>query len=269
METSTSLGDFLRTRRAQLRPEDVGLADFGRRRVPGLRREELAQLAGVSPAYYTRLEQGLSQNASDAVLDAIARALRLDEHEREHLLDLARPTPPARRRPRPERLRPSVGQLVEALNVPALVIGRRMDVLAWNRRAHLLLAAHLPFEERPNLARMTFFDAHVRELFVDWGRQARETVACLRYLAGQHADDPALAELVGDLSMRSDEFASLWSKHQVRSCAFGRHDLHHPTLGVLTVDEESLELPDDPGQRMLLYSAEPGSPSEAAFQLLG
>jgi hypothetical protein len=233
-----------------------------------LRREELAQLAGVSAAYYTRLEQGQSQNASDSVLEAIARALRLDEHERAHLHDLARPAAPARRRARPERLRPGVAQLVSTLNVPALIVGRRMDVLTWNRAAQLLLAPHVPFTEPPNLAKAAFLDPHIRELFVDWPRQARETVACLRFLAGQHADDRGLAELIGELSMQSDEFATLWSKHHVQSCAFGRHDLHHPTVGVVTVDEESLELPDDPGQRMILYSAEPGSPSQAALQLL-
>jgi transcriptional regulator with XRE-family HTH domain len=268
MQTSTELGEFLRSRRAQLRPADVGLGEYGRRRVPGLRREELAQLAGMSAAYYTRLEQGQGGNASEAVLDALARALRLDDHERAHLHTLARPAAPARRRPRPERLRPGLAQLVSTLNVPALVLGRRMDVLTWNRRGHALFAPDDPYDEPPNLARLAFLDPSVRERFVDWPGQARETVACLRYLAGQHPGDRELTELIGELSVHSDEFASLWSRHRVRSCAFGTLNLRHPTLGVITVSEESLELPDDDGQRLLLYTAAPGSPSEAALHLL-
>ncbi len=276
METST-LGEFLRSRRAQLRPVDVGLGEYGRRRVPGLRREELAQLAGVSAAYYTRLEQGQGRNASDAVLDALARALRLDDHERAHLHALARPVAPARRRARPEKLRPGLAQLVATLNVPALVVGRRLDVLTWNRRGRALFgqdefgldsfgAGQSP--EPPNLARLTFLDPSIRELFVDWPVQARETVACLRQLAGQHPGDRTLTELIGELSMHSDEFAALWSRHRVRNCAFGTLDLRHPEIGVVTVQEEALELPDDAGQRLLLYTAAPGSPSEAALQLL-
>ncbi|WP_152364738.1 helix-turn-helix transcriptional regulator [Microlunatus speluncae] len=270
MQNSIGLGDFLRSRRAQLRPADVGLGEYGRRRVPGLRREELAQLAGVSPAYYTRLEQGQSRNASDVVLDALARALRLDDHERAHLHALARPTPPVRRRARPERLRPGLVQLVSTLNVPALVIGRRMDVLAWNRAGQALFDSTFAAGPGalPNLARITFLDPPVRDLFVDWPRQARETVACLRFLAGRHGDDPELTELIGELSLRSDEFAALWSRHRVQSCAHATLDLRHSQVGVMTVDEESLDLPDDPGQRLLLYTAAPGSPSEAALQLL-
>ncbi len=202
------------------------------------------------------------------MLDALARALRLDDHERAHLHTLARPATPTRRRARPERLRPGLAQLVATLNVPALVIGRRMDVLTWNRRGRALFGADDLAGELPNLARMTFLDPSVRELFVDWPAQARETVACLRYLAGQHADDRQLAELIGELSLHSDEFASLWSRHRVQSCAYTTLDLRHPVVGVITVAEESLELPDDAGQRLLLYTAAPGSPSEAALQLL-
>lgn len=276
MDQRTDLGDFLRSRRARLRPEDVGLVNFGgRRRVPGLRREELAQLAGVSLAYYTRLEQGQSQNASDAVLDAIATVLQLDDDERAHLYEQARPRLPARRRARPELLRDGVRQMVHGFDsVPALVVGRRSDVLAWNRLAHGLLAGHLPYEsadrpaERPNLARLVFLDPHTRELYVDWRAKARDAVAFLRTSAARHPDDPKLSELVGELAMHSEEFAALWSAHPVRECSFNVRDYQHPVVGRLTLRDELLKLPDDEGQRMVVYNAEPGSPAASALLLL-
>jgi transcriptional regulator with XRE-family HTH domain len=190
MNNGQELGEFLRSRRARLRPEDVGVTTYGgRRRVPGLRREELAQLAGVSVAYYTRLEQGQSPNASDAVLEAIAQVLALDEDEWAHLHRLARPEPRRRRRPRPERLRPEVRRMIDSFgDVPALVLGRRCDVLAWNPMAHALIAGHLAAdapvtpEDRPNAARLVFLDPHTRELYADWRRKCRDTVADLRRL---------------------------------------------------------------------------------------
>ncbi|MCO6004613.1 helix-turn-helix transcriptional regulator [Actinoallomurus purpureus] len=276
MDKRAELGEFLRSRRARLRPEDVGLTHYGgRRRVPGLRREELAQLAGVSVAYYTRLEQGQSQNASDAVLDAIARALNLDEGERAYLHGLARPTPAARRRPRPERIRPGVRLMIESFgNVPAMVIGRCTDALAWNRMAHALLAGHLDVEaperpaDRPNMARLLFLDPHTRELYADWRKKARDAVAYLRLAAGRYPDDPALTALVGELAMKSPEFAALWSAHPVGDCAYNTREYRHPLVGAFTLSEEVMPLPDDQGQRVMVWNAEPDSPSEAALRLL-
>ncbi|MCO5969476.1 helix-turn-helix transcriptional regulator [Actinoallomurus soli] len=276
MDKRPELGDFLRSRRARLRPEDVGLTHYGgRRRVPGLRREELAQLAGVSVAYYTRLEQGQSQNASDAVLDAIARALGLDEDERAYLHGLARPAPAARRRPRPERVRPGVRMMIESFgDVPAMVIGRCTDALAWNPMAHTLLAGHLDFgapdrpADRPNMARLLFLDPHTRELYADWRKKARDAVAYLRLAAGRYPDDPSLTALVGELAMKSPDFAALWSAHPVGDCAYNTREYRHPLVGALTLSEEVMPLPDDRGQRVMVWTAEPGSPSAAALRLL-
>jgi transcriptional regulator with XRE-family HTH domain len=274
---ATELGDFLRTRRARLRPTDVGLASYGARRVPGLRREELAQLAGVSVTYYTRLEQGQSQNASDDVLDAIARALRLDDDESAHLRDLARP---ARRRraakPRPETARPGTVQLISAMEgVAALAMDRCANVLAWNPLGHQLLAGHYAADSprsaanRPNLTRMLFLDPHTRELHTRWSEEAKRSVASLRLVAGRHPDDHRLAELIGELCMKSAEFSGLWSRHPVLNCTFGVKYFSHPVVGQLELQFEVLSLPDDSAHRILLYSAEPGTPSEAALRLLG
>lgn len=278
MNRLNDLGEFLRSRRAQLRPEQLGLVNHGRRRVAGLRREEVAQLAGVSVAYYTRMEQGHTDRASDAVLDAVARVLQLDGDANAHLHRLARGS----RRDRPrvrrqERLRPSIALMVEsftAAKVPALVIGRSTDVLAWNRLAHALLAGHLDLDapnhpvERPNIARMVFLDPHVRELYPDWKGKCRDTVDDLRLVAGRYQDDARLAELVGELSMKSPEFTALWNNHAVKACAYSTREFHHPLVGPLTLANELLVLPDDDGQRLALFHAEPGSPSEAALDLL-
>jgi transcriptional regulator with XRE-family HTH domain len=265
-----ALGEFLKTRRARIQPEDVGLEAFGRRRVPGLRREELAQLAGVSFDYYVRLEQGRSGHPSEAVLDAIARALRLDDAERAHLFDLSRPV--RRRRPSPaERVRPEVRRLIGALHdLPAMVIGRRMDVLAWNQLAAALVIdwGELPREQR-NTARHFFLDEGARELYVDWEEDARATVAWLRMAAGRHPDDAGLAELIGELSMKSEDFRRLWPRHDVREKTHGTKRLRHPIVGELTIGYESLPLPGDGDQTLVLYMAEPGSKSETALRLLG
>ncbi|MFC0599408.1 helix-turn-helix domain-containing protein [Streptomyces palmae] len=275
MDIPAELGDFLRSRRSRLQPEDVGLVSYGRRRVPGLRREELAQLAGVSVAYYTRLEQGQSQNASDAVLDSIARALRLTPDEHTHLRNLARPAGAARRpAPRPEHARRGTRQLVAALDVPALVLDARFDVLAWNRLGHALLAGHLaadsPYRpaDRPNTQRMLFLDPHTRELYPDWEGEARRAVSSLRLTAGERPDDRQLAELVGELTMNSPEFGPLWARHPVRKCAFGTKSFHHPLVGRLELDFEMARLPETGGQALMMFSARPGSPSEAALGLL-
>ena len=263
------LGLFLKSRRARVRPEDVGLQAYGRRRVTGLRREELAQLAGVSVDYYVRLEQGRAGHPSEGVLDAIARVLRLDDAERAHLFDLSRPV--RRRRSSPtERVRPGVRRLLETVpHLPAMVIGRRMDVLAWNRLAAALLAdwGTLPREQR-NTARHFFLDAGARELYSDWEESARATVAWLRLAAGRHPDDVGVAELIGELSMKSEEFRRLWPRHDVREKTHGTKRFQHPIVGSLTLAYESLALPGDGDQTLVVYTAEPGSSSETALRLL-
>ncbi|MFI9236758.1 helix-turn-helix domain-containing protein [Streptomyces cinnamoneus] len=278
MDTPAELGDFLRTRRAALRPEDVGLVPYGRtRRVPGLRREELAQLAGVSVAYYTRLEQGQAAGASDEVLDAIARALRLSADEHRHLRNLARPGRAARRRaPRPATAGAGVRQLVAAMSaVPAVIVDHRFDVLGWNPLGHALLAGHLDADspdrpaDRPNTQRLLFLDAHARELYPRWEAEARRAVSALRLAAGEHPEDRGLAELIGELTMKSEEFAALWSRHPVRDCTSGTKAFHHPVVGALELSFEMMRLPDTGGQGVIAFSAEPGSASEAALRLLG
>ena len=278
MNKKPRLGEFLRTRRAQLQPADVGLPDFGeRRRVPGLRRDELAQLAGVGLSYYTRLEQGSSLNASPEVLEALARALGLDEVERAHLHDLAsaprRTT--ARRRPAPERIGDATRQLVDALgDTPALVLGRRSDVLAWNRTGHALFAGHLDPriseqpDLRPNMARLVFLDAHTRDLFVDWPKKARNVVGKLRLAAGRHPDDPRLASLIGELTMKSPEFATMWAEHGVRKWALAEYRMHYPVVGRMELNLQSLNVPQEEGQRIVVATAGADTASAAALSLL-
>jgi transcriptional regulator with XRE-family HTH domain len=272
------LADFLQARRGQLRPEDVGLRTYGeRRRVPGLRREELAMLAGISAPYYTRLEQGQSRNASPEVLDAIASALRLDDSERAHLHDLAR-TPRRGRpsaRPRPERITPETSALLAAIGgVPALVLGRRSDVLAWNRQGHGLFAGHLDLDSpddpsrRPNMARLVFLDAHTRDLYTDWPAKARAVVGNLRLTAGRHPDDPLLAGLIGELTMRSPEFAMMWADHRVLACDVAAYEMRHPLVGTLTVTQQTLQSPQGNGPALVVATADPGSPSATALALL-
>ncbi len=271
-----ALGDFLRSRRARLSPEAAGIVSYGARRVPGLRREELAQLAGISATYYTRLEQGQSTNASESVVDAIARALGLDEDERTHLHDLAKPAPRVRRRPsRPEAARASTVRLIDAMtDVPAVVMGRRTEVLAWNRLGHALLAGHYDFTspsrpaDRPNMTRMLFLDCHTRELYARWDEEAARAVASLRLVAGRFREDRALAELVGELTLGSDEFAALWSAHPVLDCLSGAKHFRHPEVGDLELGFEMLHLAQDTGQRILTFTAAPGTGSEAALRLL-
>ncbi|MFE7028665.1 helix-turn-helix domain-containing protein [Streptomyces sp. NPDC057621] len=284
------LAEFLQARRSQLRPEDVGLRTYGeRRRVPGLRREELAMLAGISAPYYTRLEQGLSRNASREVLDAVASALRLDDSERAHLHTLA--SAPRRRgpgaRPRPERLTPATRALLAAVDgTPAVVIGRRSDVLAWNRPGHGLFAGHLDPDSpddpagpgsaggaggpgrRPNMARLVFLDAHTRDLYVDWPAKARAVVGNLRLTAGRHPDDPLLAALIGELTMRSRDFATLWADHRVLACDVADYEMRHPLVGTLTVTQQTLQSPQGDGPSLVVATADPGSPSAAALALL-
>jgi transcriptional regulator with XRE-family HTH domain len=270
------LGNFLRSRRSRLTPQDAGVQTFGeRRRVPGLRREELAQLAGVSVAYYTRLEQGVSRNASAGVLDALARALRLDADETAHLQVLAAPRRAARPRPKPDRVRPAVLTTLGALgDAPTMLINYRNDVLGWNPMGHALLGGHLPYcapdhpEDRPNMLRLVFCDPHMRELYADWKTKAEDAVNYLRLISGRNPDDPRLASLIGELSVASPEFARLWARHSVRQCRSGLRGFRHPLVGPLTLNEEVLELLNDGGQRLVVFSAEAGSASDAGLRLL-
>jgi transcriptional regulator with XRE-family HTH domain len=271
MAPKAELGEFLKSRRDRLRPEDVGLPSGGQRRVPGLRREELAMLAGVSVDYYVRLEQGRDLTPSESVLDALARALRLDDTERAHLIALARPpripftTPDAGST---TEVRPSVQMLLDGLDQPAFVLGRRMDILATNRMARALLT---DFDARPprerNHARWIFLDPATRELYVDWPVVARENVAILRHDAAQHPDDPELRELIGELSMASPEFRTWWAEHDVAVRNSGTKRYRHPVVGDMKIHFEAMRLADE-DQLLFIYSVEPGTPSQDAMRLL-
>lgn len=272
LDPRVELSEFLRTRRARLTPADVGLAEHGRRRrVPGLRREELAQLAGVSVAYYTRLEQGNGRNVSAEVLDAIASALQLSDAEHAHLLHLAKPTRQQRRAtPQRQQVRAALSELLAAMEgVPAYIWGRRTDVLAWNRTASAVFgdwAARTPQDR--NWARITFLDPASRELFVDWDAKAADVVGQLRLDAGQHPNDPLLAALIGELSVKSEDFRRLWAVHDVQRKSHGSMRLLHPLAGEFTLRYETFALATDQELALSTYHAEPGSASEEALRLV-
>jgi len=276
MDRRVMFGDFLRSRRSRFTPEDVGFTSYGERRVPGLRREELAQLAGMSPTYYTRLEQGRSHQASEPVIEALARALSLSPDERAYLHNLARP-PQAQPREasKPAVVRASTRQLIDTLTeVPAVVIGMRNEVLAWNTLGHLLLAGHLAADspdrpaDRPNLVRMLFLDPTHRALYPRWETAALCAVASLRLMVSRHRDDRELTGLIGELMVESEKFASLWSRHPVAGHAYGTRLLRHPEVGELTLELETMTLSQEPDHRVLMYSAVEGSPSRIALRLL-
>ncbi|MFF7476838.1 helix-turn-helix domain-containing protein [Streptomyces sp. NPDC008092] len=275
MNHNGELGDFLRSRRARLRPEDAGAAfSGGARRVPGLRREEVAHLAGVSTDYYARLEQGRHPHVSETVLEAVARALRLDDTERGYLFELARPRTSRRHRSRPARaprMRQPIHQMLDVLNdvSPALVLNHRSDVLGANHLAKALITDFdaLPHRDR-NLARFVLLHPAARDLYADWDRIAETFVASLRLAAGHHPDDPLLNELVGEMSIKVPEFSTWWAGHRVDQCAHGTQRLVHPVVGELTVSYETLALPADPDQSIVLYTTEPGSASAETLRLL-
>jgi transcriptional regulator with XRE-family HTH domain len=276
MDHNAELREFLRTRRARLRPEDAGVPVTGTpRRVPGLRREELAQLAGVSTDYYTRLEQGRQLNVSETVLDAVAGALRLDDTERGYLFELCRQgrRTRARLRPgRPQRVRPGLYSLLRTLDdagSPAFVIGHRMDILASNRLVRALITDFdaLPHRDR-NLVRFMFLDETARELYGDWEAYAADSVAALRLSAGRHPDDRQLNELVGELTIKSAEFRTWWADHNVREKTHGSKIYRHPLVGETTLSYENVIFPGDRDQTMCIYHAEPGSPAAEALRLL-
>jgi transcriptional regulator with XRE-family HTH domain len=271
---ANDLGGFLRSRRERLTPAEAGIGPgVTHRRVPGLRREELAELAGVSVGYYTRLEQGISGSASGAVIDALASALRLDPAEHEHVRTLAAPRRPTRPRARRTTLRPSVSELLAAMpGTPAVVIDHRADILAWNRLGHALLAGHVDVDApdtriRPNLARMLFLDPHHRALYLDWHAKAQVTVAALHQASARHPADPELEQLVGQLAVDSPEFARMWARRPVRTCSYYLRELDHPVVGRVTLANETVTLPDDDQQIGLFYAC-PGTPDADALALL-
>ncbi|MGV9803309.1 helix-turn-helix transcriptional regulator [Mycobacterium sp. NPDC003449] len=271
-EFEPRLSDFLRAARSRLTPEQAGITDASRRRVVGLRREELAMLAGVSVDYYTRLEQGRSKSASPGVLDAIANALRLDEAERLHLHTIARPSVARPRSAKPQRLHPATEALLDTLEAaikPAFVLGRRLDVLGQNRLAALLIAdfGAMPAAER-NQARFVFLEPHARELYTDWDEVAADTAAMLRMDAGRYPDDPLLGKLVGDLSIHSPEFRKLWARNRVHQRRTGVKGYRHPLVGDLTITYQAFTPGDDTDQTLMIYDTEPDSSSAHALQLL-
>lgn len=266
------LADFLRRARSQIDPQRAGLpADSRVRRVPGLRREEVARLAQVSTDYYTRLEQGRRIIPSAAVVEALARALELDQAGREHLLHLVGATPPPVRRPaQVQCARQGLHQLVDALHdTTALLLGRRTDVLAANRLACALLTDFdaLPARQR-NYTRWMFLDPDASERLVDWELQARAVVENLRLDAGRHLDDPATRALVSELTVASPLFARWWEEHHVSQRTFGDKRFRHPIVGELTLQYETLTMPGDPDQALFLYTAEPRSQAAETLGLL-
>ncbi len=273
VDTANELSLFLTSRRAKVTPEQVGLRSYGRRQVAGLRREEVASLAGVSVEYYKRLERGSAAGVSDGVLDALADALQLDDAERAHLFDLARATGPVAprggRRASPQQVRPVVQRIVDTIASPATVSNTRGDYLTANVLGRALYAPLFDSDDQPpNAARFTFLDAAAQEFFTDWDRAAKDLVAALRSEAGRNPYDRALTDLVGELSTRSEPFRKWWASQNVRYHQTGRKRLHHPVVGNLELDYEVMEVSADSGLRLAVFSPEPGSRSAEALDLL-
>jgi transcriptional regulator with XRE-family HTH domain len=275
VDNRTEVREFLSTRRAKLTPDQAGVPLYGqRRRVPGLRREEVAQLAGLSTDYYTRLEKGSLGGASDSVLEAIARALQLNDAERAHLFDLARAARAGarepRRRARAQQVRPSLQHLLDAMTTAAAFVRNgRLDILAINPLGSAFYTPVLATPERPaNLARYCFLDPSAEEFYPDWDEAADTTVALLRTEAGRDPYNRALTDLVGELATRSDAFRTRWARHDVRHHHTGVKRFRHPELGDLTVGFNATELAADPGLTLTVYTAEPGSSSEEKLRLL-
>jgi len=277
MDTSDAISDFLTTRRAKLTPSQVGLPDFGgRRRVPGLRREEVALVAGMSAEYYKRLERGNAAGVSEAVIDGVSRALQLDEAEHAHLYDLIRAanagTHPQRRAKttRTSQLTPGARQTIDAMStVPVYVQNGRLDAVATNRLGRALYSEMLDDGPHPaNAARFIFLDPRARSFYREWEAQTRQIVAVLRTEAGRSPYDRRLTGLVGELSTRSDLFRKLWGAHDVREHRTGLKLIHHPVVGDLDLTFQAMDLASDRGLQMIVFSAEPGTPSHERLQLL-
>jgi transcriptional regulator with XRE-family HTH domain len=274
MDEKAEVRDFLVTRRARISPETAGLPAYGgNRRVAGLRREEVAMLAGLSVDYYTKLERGNLAGASQGVLAGISRALQLDEAESEHLLDLARRAnagPIPRRKQPASRIRSSIRQVLDAIDdAPAWVRNARYDILATNTLARALLGPAFVDPARPaNLARFTFLDPAARTFWRDWELAASDAAAYLRTEAARNPHDKGLSDLIGELATRGAHFPPLWAKHDIRFHRTGHKLIHHPAVGDLDLSFEAMEFPSDPGLVLTVYTAEPGSPSADALQLL-
>lgn len=265
--TANALGEFLRARREQVQPEDVGLTSFGHRRTPGLRREEVAMLAGISTDYYLRLEQGRDRTPSVQVLEAIGRVLRLDEDQTTYLLALIRPTPRRRSRStRPQKVPTGTLRLIESLPMPAFVQSRYLDVLAANALARAL---------SPNLRlgvnrlRAALLDPAEAELHGDWENATAAAVGQLRATSGAETEDPRMVELVGELSLKSEFFRRVWARQDVVRPTGGPAQLHHPQVGDLTLHREKLTVAGTDGQVLVIYHAEAGTASADALALLG
>jgi transcriptional regulator with XRE-family HTH domain len=273
MDTKTEVRDFLTSRRAKITPGSAGLTSYGTRQVPGLRREEVATLAGVSVDYYNRMERGNLAGVSDGVLQAVAGALRLDEAERAHLFDLARASRDRaagqRRRPARRTVRPVVEWLIDAMTgAAAFVVNSRQDILAANQLGRAFYAPVLESPGPANMARFTYLDPRARGFFTDWNRTAKECVAALRTQAGRDPLDRDLSGLIGELSTQSEEFAALWATHDVRLHRKTEKNFNHPVAGELTLRYERLAVDGDPGLEIYAYIAEPGSRSAEAFNFL-
>lgn len=266
MDGHNALGAFLRARRGQLQPEQVGLAGGGRRRTPGLRREEVATLAGISSDYYLRLEQGRGRSPSIQVLEALARVLLLDPAETTYLLSLVAPRARRPSRPKAERVPKGVLLLLESLSLPAFVLNRYRDVLAANR-----LAVALSPNMRPgvNRLRAAFLDPAERELNENWEQATASAVGQLRSTMGAEADDPRVVALIGELSMKSEHFRRLWAQQSVVASSGGPATLHHPEVGEMQLYREKLEIAGAEGQVLVIYHAEPSSRSAESLALLG
>ncbi|MGB3440889.1 MAG: helix-turn-helix transcriptional regulator [Actinophytocola sp.] len=265
--------EFLSSRRARITPDQAGLPAYGgNRRVEGLRREEVAMLAGVSIDYYVRMERGNLSGASESVLDALARALQLDEAERDHLFALARAAErgPRRRRTPPTSVRPVVQQVLDAISdAPAWVRNGRHDILATNRIGRALYAPVFADPRRPvNTTRFLYLDPAAREFFVDWDRVANDAAAMLRLEAGRDPHDRALIELVGELSTQSEVFRKRWASHDVQFHRSGQKRLRHPIVGQLDLNFETMELPSEPGLSLNVYTATPNTPTADGLTML-
>ena len=276
MDNSEAVREFLMDRRGRIGPEEAGLPTYGRgtRRVPGLRREEVALLAGVSVDYYTRIERGDLSGVSAGVLDAIARALRLDDAEQQHLFDLAAAAsgavPPSRRR-RPRTVGPAVQWLLDRMSgSPAFIRNGRLDILAINEIGRALYAGAFEWSDAEpiNLARFCFLAPAARELYPDWDGAAEVTVALLRTEAGRDPHDRGIADLVAELTEQSEDFAARWQSREVRLHQTGTKTFTHPVVGPLELSFEAMELASHPGLVLTAYAVEPGSPSQEALDLL-
>lgn len=277
MTTPSTIREFLTSRRSRLTPEMVGLPDFGgRRRVQGLRREEVALLAGMSVEYYTRLERGTATGVSESILDGISRALKLDETERAHLYDLVRAAndgahPPRGRQPvRPRRVGVVTRQFIDAMTgVPALVQNGLLDVLAVNTMGRALFADMFGGAEPPNFARYLFLDPQSNDFYRDWHDSAEQLVALLRVEAARSPYDREMSDLIGELTTRSEIFRTLWAAHDVREHRTGAKRIHHAAIGDIELDYQALGIPDEPGLQLVAFTAPAGTPSAIALQLLG